>query len=298
MHSLFIKKFKVPEGAIDYLDVFFKPSEIEFVEKIDKDIFDENDIASITSDEEFVKNSYRNGLINIVDNEQGLYCLNDFYEKLNVFCILEQELYRSIDEEARRKIEKWFFNSFYNKLSKDEELPTKDRVYLLEELLELIENDNRPVYLNYCDCRSMKGDCNLPTRTCITYENGINTRTDRGISEEINKEKAKQIVIEAHKAGLMHTANPNGICSCCGDCCYVLRSQQKRKSIGIWPPSKYIVDFDENKCVGCGKCAKRCHFGVFEVKECKVTIDESKCIGCGICNSTCKAKALAMKKRK
>ncbi|MGM9530607.1 ATP-binding protein [Intestinibacter sp.] len=298
MHSLFIEKFKVPEVAVDYLEVFFKPSEIDFVEKIDKDIFDENDIVNVTGDKEFVKKAYSDGLINIVDKKQGLYCLNDFYEKLNVFCIVEQELYRSIDEEGRRKIEEWFFNSFYERLDPNEELPTKDRVYLLEEMLELIENDDRPVYLNYCDCRSMKGDCKLPTRTCITYENGINTRVDRGISEEIDKERAKQVVIDAHEAGLMHTANPNGICNCCGDCCYVLRSQQRRKSIGIWPPSKYVIEFNESKCVGCGKCAKRCHFGVFEIKEGKATVDESKCIGCGICNSTCKKNALTMKERK
>lgn len=116
--------------------------------------------------------------------------------------------------------------------------------------------------------------------------------------EKMDKEGAKQVVIDAHEAGLMHTANPNGICNCCGDCCYVLRSQQRRKSIGVWPPSKYVIEFDESKCIGCGKCAKRCHFGVFEIKEGKVTVDESKCIGCGICNSTCKKNALTMKERK
>lgn len=297
MNSLFIEKFKVPEVAVNYLDLFFEPSEIEFVEKINKDVFTKEDVEKIIDEKDFLQKSYKRALISVKDEENGLYRLNNFYEKLNEFCITERDLYRSINEEDRQKIESWFFNSFFEALS-DKTVPTDDRVYLLEEILEYIENEERTPYLNYCDCRSVRGDCGLPTKTCITYNTGINSRIDRGIGEKIDKETAKQIVINAEKEGLMHTANSNGICNCCGDCCYILRSLQRKNSQGVWPISKYIVDFDEEKCISCGKCVKRCHFGVFEKKDKKITIaNKEKCIGCGICKSTCKANAITMKER-
>lgn len=296
MRDILIEKFKVPQVAQDILEVFFTPLEIEFIEKIDKEIFTAKDIVSIVHQEDFVKESYRRGLINYVDETKKTYRLNDFYGKLDVFCISEQEKYKSIDEQTRRKLDEWYFNAFYESLS-DEDSPTPDKIYLLDEMLNFIDSQDRRVYLNYCDCRSLTGDCHLPTRTCITYKNGINTFADRGLSLEIDKEKAKDIVKKADKAGLMHTANPNGICNCCGDCCYLFRGQKRRQSIGVWPASPYVISIDEEKCIGCGICQRRCHFDVFEIVNKKAKIHQDKCVGCGICNQTCPRQALSMKGR-
>ena len=71
--------------------------------------------------------------------------------------------------------------------------PTGDKILTLDETLDFIDSQNRPVYLNYCDCRSLKGDCGMPTKTCITYKDGVNTFAHRGLSEEIDKEKAKKM---------------------------------------------------------------------------------------------------------
>ena len=297
MSQSFIEKSEVPEVVQNLLEVFFTPLEIYFVEKIDKDIFNKDDIFHIVHDKRFVKESYKRGLINIVDEKKDLYCLNNFYGKLDVFCVSEHEKYKTIDASLREKIDKWYFDVFYNGLATDQKSPTPDKIYLLDEMLEFIDKQNRPVYLNYCDCRSLTGECGLPRRTCITYKNGINTFVHRGLSLQIDKEKAKEIVKQSDKAGLMHTANPNGICNCCGDCCYLFRGQKRRKSIGVWPASPYIIDIDEEKCVGCGICEKRCHFDVFEIVDRKAKINIDKCVGCGICNQTCPRQALSMKGR-
>jgi len=297
MNQSFVEKFQVPKVAQDLLEVFFTPLEIDFVEKISKSIFDKNDILEIVHDENFVKESYRRGLINFIDEEEKLYCLNNFYGKLDVFCVTEQERYKAIDVSLRKKLDEWYFDAFYDSLSEKEISPTPDKIYLLDEMLDFIDSQNRPVYLNYCDCRSLMGDCGLPTRTCITYKNGINTFAHRGLSLQIDKEKAKEVVKKADQAGLMHTANPNGICNCCGDCCYLFRGQKRRKSIGVWPSSPYIIDIDEEKCIGCGICQRRCHFDVFEIVDRKAKINKDKCVGCGICNQTCPRQALSMKGR-
>ena len=53
---------------------------------------------------------------------------------------------------------------------------------------------------------------------------------------------------------------------------------------------------DEEKCVNCGLCVKRCHFGVFARDAGKITMDADKCWGCGLCVSSCPKKALSLRK--
>ncbi|MBR1866399.1 MAG: 4Fe-4S binding protein [Lachnospiraceae bacterium] len=300
MSGLLFDKFEVPEVARDYITYFLTDQEIRFVENIEKEVFDLSDIARLVPEgaEEFAASAYRRGILSLVDEQKRTYTLNNFYGRLDIFAISETEAYRSIPEEARRKMDDWYFDAYYEGLEPDPGVrPTPDQILLMEEVFEFIDRQERPVYLNYCDCRSLSGDCGLPTKTCITYKNGINTFAHRGLSEQIDKERAKEVVREADRAGLMHTVNPNGICNCCGDCCYLFRSQRKRDSGGFWPETKHIVSLDREACIACGKCTRRCHFGVFEKKGNEILVREEKCVGCGICATACPKQALKMKGR-
>lgn len=300
MGELFIKKFGIPDVARDYLDIFFTDQEIRFVESMDKEVFTRSDIKNFISSntDQFIKDSYRRAILSIVDEKEGTYRINDFYGRLDVFVVSETEKYHSIPKESRIKIDEWYFDTFYEGLDGDLSVrPTPDEILTIDEVLEFIDQQERPVYLNYCDCRSLSGDCGLPVRTCITYKNGINTFVHRGLSEKIDKERAKEIVRDADKKGLMHTVNPNGICNCCGDCCYLFRGQKRRGSSGFWPAARHIVEFDKTSCIHCGKCVKRCHFGVFSKEDGTIKPDISNCVGCGICATGCPTGSLKMKGR-
>lgn len=292
----FIKKFKVPVAAYGVIDRMFTDEEIEFVSSLDKETFGLKDLINmnITIPEEFLQKSYQKGLISIVDENQGLYKLSDFYNRLDIFSISETDTYKGFLKSERDALDEWYFDAYYNGLDQNPEIaPTSDEVLPLEEVLDFIDNQERTVYLNYCDCRSLKGECGLPTKTCITYRNGINSFAHRGLSEVIDKERAKEIVKKADSTGLMHTVNPNGICNCCGDCCYLFRGQNRRNSVGIWPKAKYKIEFNNEKCIACGKCVKRCHFGVF-TKDGSIFATETKCVGCGICIQGCPVEALKL----
>ena len=300
MGELFIKKFGIPDVARDYLDIFFTDQEIRFVESMDKEVFTRSDIKNFISSntDQFIKDSYRRAILSIVDEKEGTYRINDFYGRLDVFVVSETEKYHSIPKESRIKIDEWYFDTFYEGLDGDLSVrPTPDEILTIDEVLEFIDQQERPVYLNYCDCRSLSGDCGLPVRTCITYKNGINTFVHRGLSEKIDKERAKEIVRDADKKGLMHTVNPNGICNCCGDCCYLFRGQKRRGSSGFWPAARHIVEFDKTSCIHCGKCVKRCHFGVFSKEDGTIKPGISNCVGCGICATGCPTGSLKMKGR-
>ena len=53
------------------------------------------------------------------------------------------------------------------------------------------------------------------------------------------------------------------------------------------------LSLDEEKCVGCGKCAEVCPHGVFSVTGEKARITEKdSCMECGACALNCPAEAI------
>ena len=318
MGNRFIQNFEIPEAALPYLDLFFSGQEQWFGEVLDKAQFTAEDAAGLLASEEageraavtdgwitdaaeFLGAAYRDGFVSFVDKEAGIYRLNNFYGKLDLFSVTEKERYDTLSNEAKHALDDWYFDEYYDSLdTSGEVLPTGDRMYLLEEMLAYIDSQDRQVYLNHCDCRSLTGECGLPTRTCLTYNDGPNTFADRGHLKKITKEEAKQVILDADKAGLMHTANAGGICNCCGDCCYLFRTQVRMGTPrGFWPPADHIVSLNEDRCIACGRCTRRCHFEVFEVAKDAagkryLKSDTDRCAGCGICTTTCPTQALTM----
>jgi len=47
---------------------------------------------------------------------------------------------------------------------------------------------------------------------------------------------------------------------------------------------------DEDKCIRCGECERRCRFGAITIEQ----VDELACEGCGLCVLTCPAHALSL----
>lgn len=292
IEEIFCEHFDYPKEAAYLIPFFFEKEEIDFIVNCEKETFTNKDYP-----EEFLKDAYQKGLVSFEDKEKQLYKLSNFYGMLDVFVCCRKEKYDELSKEEKKLLDDWYFRAYFEGLGDDySQKPTKDEVLTLEEVCDFIDKDDRQIYLNFCDCRALRGDCGLLPRTCLTYRDAPNSFTDRGISEKISKEEAKQIVKESDKNGLMHTVNPNGICNCCSDCCYLFRSQKLRDSAGIWPATQKIIAFDADKCIGCGKCTKRCHFGIFEQanKREKVTCNPSACVGCGLCVNTCPTKALTL----
>ena len=293
--------FEIPPEGADLITFFFTEEEIRFMLAVSA----EEIRMPVPAKEPRIDTAkeYRRGLLNKTDETGNFFRLNNFYGFLDVYCISNYEKYQMLSWEKRVILDEWYFKEYLRTLDNGQDPPTSDRVLPLEEIEEEILSDPRPVYLNYCDCRSLTGACGLPRCTCITYKNGINTFVDRGLSEQIDAERAAGIVRQTEKDGLMHTSAMGGICNCCGDCCYLFRAQKARHSVGVWPAAEWIIAQDEEKCVGCGKCIQRCHLQVFakystaEGKK-SVVADPSNCAGCGICRSTCPKGALKLIKRK
>ena len=299
--QLMLEHFQAPELAGPYLEYLLTEEEYRLVAALEKDqIVTKAEMAEILGEavdvDAFIALAYRHGVISYTDETMTAYKLGDFYDFLDIFAISQQEKYRKLPKEDQKILADWAFDTYYNRLNPDLSVrPSNDEVLPLEEMLALIEDRKEmPVYLNYCDCKSLNGDCGKPRQVCITYRDSINSYVHRGLSKKITAEEAKQVVIEADKAGLMHTISGMSICNCCDDCCYVFRSQKRRGSLGFWPKTDHIISWNGKKCVHCGLCVRRCLMDVFAKPGDRITMDTTKCVGCGICATACPKGALEL----
>ena len=299
--ALFMEHFQAPSVAKPYLEAMFSPEEIRLGAVMEPSKpFSKESVAEVLGEgcdlDRFITDAYRHGVISYTDDTMTSFQLGNFYESLDIFAISRQEEFRDLPEEGQKAMADWAFDTFYNRLNPDPAVrPGADVILPLDQVLDFIEERrNKPVYLNHCDCKSLNGACGKPTHVCITYNDGINTYVHRGLSQKMMAEEAKQVVMDADRAGLMHTVNGETICNCCDDCCYLFRSQERRHSAGFWPRTENIISWNGAKCVHCGLCTRRCMFHVFTKPGDRIAVDTSHCVGCGICATACPKGALSL----
>jgi len=87
------------------------------------------------------------------------------------------------------------------------------------------------------------------------------------------------------------------MCSCCGDCCGVLRSLKLQPKPAEAVQSNYFAVVDEELCAGCETCVERCQMEAVAVAEDVAVIDLDRCIGCGLCVTTCPTEAMRLERK-
>jgi Pyruvate/2-oxoacid:ferredoxin oxidoreductase delta subunit len=315
-----LRVFEIPDFVIPWIDRFFEEIEIDLVMHLAnspltrKEInrafsskfgFDSSDIES-----DLTTRAYRKGIINLRDDNR--FEPADFHARFDKWAMFEG--WKDIPDDIRNQLNAWEFAHYerqhadqITKLKKGQSRE-RSRIYpeyiLLHEAEALLELAMR-IYLVPCNCRSMMNKCTQSVYTCLRFEN------DRGVGWEISKSRAKRIVSMANKKGLMQSAElgvaddgsiSGAICNCCVDCCFPHKLAKYRDAQNLWPLSRYVARYLKDRCIACGRCAKRCPFQAFTHENSRaskapsksIQFNEKLCRGCGICSTGCPEEAIEM----
>ncbi|HBV87598.1 MAG TPA: (Fe-S)-binding protein [Desulfosporosinus sp.] len=170
--------------------------------------------------------------------------------------------------------------------------------------------------LTMCYCRHQAAHlgtktCNAPIEdVCTSLGNASEWLIKRGFARPASMDELLRVLDKTEELGLVHLAdnvqkNPAYICHCCGCCCGVLKATKEHRFLSA-QPSNFMPQINEDKCNGCGTCAKNCHIEGIRVlekvpgdkKSKKARVIEDLCLGCGVCVKSCKQNALTLVQRK
>ncbi|MFH1933824.1 MAG: 4Fe-4S binding protein [Pseudomonadota bacterium] len=124
---------------------------------------------------------------------------------------------------------------------------------------------------------------------------------ENGMGRYISKEEAHEIAKRNEEVGLVmqpfNSQKAGGMCSCCGDCCGMLRSLKKQPVPASVVQSNYFAEVDAEECAACEICLDRCQMEAISIVDDIAVINLDRCIGCGLCVTTCSTDALRLVKK-
>jgi len=208
----------------------------------------------------------------------------------------EEAFYRSTGEEAA---------SFLRTVPVNRSLDASYPVAPYEDAREIIKN-TKLIAVAKCICRTqqelMDKGCDKPLEACFLFGSNGQYYLDRGMARQVTVEEALKILDHAQEAGLVTqpttSQNPAGMCTCCGDCCGVLRALNRMPRPAEKVFSNYLAAVDQDLCTGCEICLERCQMEAISLNEDNVAqINLDRCIGCGLCVTTCSDEALRLESK-
>ena len=221
----------------------------------------------------------------------------------------------AIDEAFARDNEEYFETAFVHKIQAfktpvlrsvpiNRQIVADWPVAPYEDVLEIIDNQKK-IAVTRCICRtqtSLAGkECDKPLENCFSFGSHADYYVENGLGRYITKEDAKAIIIKNEQDGLVmqpfNAQNVGGMCSCCGDCCGVLRSLKKQPKPAEAVQSNYFARVEDELCTSCETCLERCQMEAIDMTDGLAGINLDRCIGCGLCVTTCPTEAILLIKK-
>ncbi len=190
----------------------------------------------------------------------------------------------------------------------EKSITSEHRIGTYDELRNLIHQAEDRIRIGECFCRksmAMEGHkCSVTSRkeTCMAFRDFADMAGRTGWGRPISKQKALEIAAKNEKDGMIlqpsNEQEPQFICSCCGDCCGILRIAKAVPRPAEVLASNYYAQGDPDLCDGCGTCVDRCQMEAVELQDDVAVVNRDRCIGCGLCVSTCPSETIYLVKKK
>jgi len=309
-HSLFFKKFNVPEALRDSIPKILNEEEMIILNHLADKEEELSGLASkipasgISMIESLHKRGY---LIRKSKGEENYYRSNTFEQIIKRF-VNHNPKYQELSDE-----EKIHFQECVMGLSLEKMRASEKPVYRVIPVEETIQDKRQLVpyhqaahYLQKsseitlidCLCRTTFNNCDKPREVCLALNEMAKFFSERGIGEKIDLQKGLKILDMAERNGLVHSINnkedPDYLCNCCECCCFFVQALKKRGIFTSMGKSGYTASLSIESCNQCGICPDVCIFEAISDDGESIVFDEEKCFGCGLCAYNCPQNAVKL----
>jgi len=182
----------------------------------------------------------------------------------------------------------------------------EEQIVTAQDIRKIIEKFD-DIAVGQCYCRQKEDflghTCqqNPPGESCFTLGKSARHTTKHGFTRLISKEEALKIIKDIEDAGLVHkvyhlnsdlTKDEVAICNCCSCCCSTSKVSVMFPNVNI---SNYLVNINQDVCIGCGICVEKCFNQVLEINDQgKSERVGEECVGCGVCAYLCPENAISL----
>jgi ferredoxin len=319
--------FRMPAFLLPWTDRFFEPGDLALIAALAAGPRPAAGVLLGLPDltRAGLERARRRGIVDLSDDGSDTVTLADFHARYEVWAIFEG--WKDVPADVAEQVNEWELDAYVDAVGPDLTAIRRGTLrqggeagysyLLLSEAEELIGRQTS-VFLWPCNCRAMYRRCGKPVNVCLRFDN------DRGLGWEISVERALDVVREADRAGLMHTAyagegapQAHGICNCCADCCFPHVAARRLDVAHLWPARLHRAAVDAAACTLCGRCATRCPFGALVVRPAddgagagydvvaqragelqrkprSLQFAAAECRGCGLCATGCPETAIVM----
>jgi formate hydrogenlyase subunit 6/NADH:ubiquinone oxidoreductase subunit I len=191
------------------------------------------------------------------------------------------------------------------------------RVAPYEDVMSIVESQNF-LSVSKCACRQRKradpysAHCEHPEEVCLHFGDLAHYLVENGLSRQISKEEAKDILKIAAEAGLIHAISnrqkgADTICNCCQCSCVFFESYHILKHEKSHDFSNYRLRINPETCQACGLCAQRCPVQALRIEDSPLAKNQRRkaahliypapCLGCGVCVYKCPTQSLSLEPR-
>lgn len=171
--------------------------------------------------------------------------------------------------------------------------------------------------IGLCSCRHKMEhlgtkSCDVPLEKCSSFGKAADFMVRHNLAREVGRSEMIDNFAQSREMGLVFGAdnvrkNMKFVCHCCRCCCGPLLGISKYGYPNAIVTSTFIAEIVDDKCVGCGLCAKACPINAIRMTPAAAAerkrkqdagVDTAICIGCGVCALKCPTKACTLAKRK